>query len=608
LTVYPIDPCQVSDQDCITLTFAPSPTADAGDDATICEGDEFPVSGTATNYSSVLWTTDGDGTFDTPDALDAIYTHGPNDASNGFVTLTFTAEPTGGCLVPDSDDLILTIVAKPTVDLGDDKSLSCDDYDFANSEWMPVELFPVIANYTTVQWTSSGTGYFDDPTAVNAVYHLSSDDIWGGEIELCIAVNGEGACSFVATDCVTIYVPQQIILFDQNGWWGVSSYLDTDLPTVPEVMAPIVEDPIDLTGSRHLVIQINKSGQYYWPEPTPAINQLGDWAPIGYKAKIKYEPACLPIFGDTLVENTFEISGAFTYVPVLTNVKVNILDLFGPDTANILLIYDWVTTDAWFPDVLDQLTEFVPGKAYLLVNRNPFGAPYTVDFPDYDPNVTFVTDVAGGNDAGNNSPWNDVENTALPHFIMFADQALAQLQPGDIIGAFNQYEECVGMAEFSDRSSFYKLVAMGDDPITQAIDGFETDEYMNFKLYRQATAETFEVTFTYDTQYPNYNGLFAINGVSKVVNMTMSITGINDIPANYSVSVYPNPANTVVNIASDYNMTSVTLVNYVGQTVYTEAVTGNSHQINVSNYVTGMYFVRIETADGTVITKRLTID
>jgi hypothetical protein len=373
-------------------------------------------------------------------------------------------------------------------------------------------------------------------------------------------------------------------------------------------MAPIVEDPIDLTGSRHLVIQINKSGQYYWPEPTPAINQLGDWAPIGYKAKIKYEPACLPIFGDTLVENTFEISGAFTYVPVLTNVKVNILDLFGPDTANILLIYDWVTTDAWFPDVLDQLTEFVPGKAYLLANRNPFGAPYTVDFPDYDPNVTFVTDVAGGNDAGNNSPWNDVENTALPHFIMFADQALAQLQPGDIIGAFNQYEECVGMAEFSDRSSFYKLVAMGDDPITQAIDGFETDEYMNFKLYRQATAETFEVTFTYDTQYPNYNGLFAINGVSKVVNMTMSITGINDIPANYSVSVYPNPANSVVNIASDYNMTSVTLVNYVGQTVYTQAVTGNSHQINVSNYVTGMYFVRIETTDGSVITKRLTID
>jgi hypothetical protein len=55
-------------------------------------------------------------------------------------------------------------------------------------------------------------------------------------------------------------------------------------------------------------------------------------------------------------------------------------------------------------------------------------------------------------------------------------------------------------------------------------------------------------------------------------------------------------------------MKSVTLVNYVGQTVFTQAVNGNSYQINVSNYVTGMYFVRIETTDGNVITKRIAVD
>ena len=96
--------------------------------------------------------------------------------------------------------------------------------------------------------------------------------------------------------------------------------------------------------------------------------------------------------------------------------------------------------------------------------------------------------------------------------------------------------------------------------------------------------------------------------MSKVVGMTLSITGIGDINNTYSVNVFPNPAKDVINITSDYNIKSVTLVNYVGQTVFTQAVSGNSYQINVSEYVTGMYFVRVETTDGSVITKRIAID
>jgi hypothetical protein len=616
LRVFATNPCVGYAEDCITLIIAPSPEAYAGIDATICEGDTYTLAdASASEFDYVEWS-GGDGTFDDVNAINATYTPGAQDILDGTVDLCMTAFPTGGCLIEDVDCMELAIVAQPTVDLGDDRSLSCDDYNFMDSKWNPIEVFPVIANYTTVQWSSTGTGSFDDANAVNAVYHMSSADIWGGEFELCIEVNGEGSCAFVAEDCITIYVPQQIILFDHNEWWGVSSYLDTDLPTVPEVMDPIVKDPIDGTGSRHLVIQINKAGQYFWPEPIPYINQLGDWAPIGYKAKIKDAPACLPIFGDTLIDQTFEINGPFTYVPVLTNVAVPIADLFEGhiypfDTLvplDVLFIYDWSTKHLWTQGTFQtsDLQDLVPGRAYLLVSTDA-SLTYTVEFPDFNPDVTFVS-AAPGSDAGNNSPWNDVENTALPHFLMFADEVLAEMQPGDIIGAFNQFDECVGMEEFVNRESFFKLIAMGDDPLTQVVDGFETGEIMNFKLYRQATDETFEVSFTYDAQFPSYNGLFAVNGFSRVIGMTMSITGINDIPSNYSVSVYPNPATSVVNVASDYNMKSVTLVNYVGQTVYTQPVTGNSCQINVSNYVTGMYFVRIETADGSVITKRVTIE
>ena len=36
----------------------------AGVDATICEDDSYTLSGSGTNYRSVLWTSSGDGLFD----------------------------------------------------------------------------------------------------------------------------------------------------------------------------------------------------------------------------------------------------------------------------------------------------------------------------------------------------------------------------------------------------------------------------------------------------------------------------------------------------------------------------------------------------------------
>jgi hypothetical protein len=90
--------------------------------------------------------------------------------------------------------------------------------------------------------------------------------------------------------------------------------------------------------------------------------------------------------------------------------------------------------------------------------------------------------------------------------------------------------------------------------------------------------------------------------------MTMSITSINDVNFSDNVQVFPNPAKNVINVVSDLNVKSITLVNYVGQTVYNQIVNGNRFQINVSDYVSGMYFVRIETTQGTIITKRITVE
>lgn len=88
-------------------------TADAGVDAGICEDESYTLMGVATNYSSVLWTTSGFGTFDDPNLLNATYT--PGFGELGDITLTLTAYG----IPPDanaSDNMVLTIHDGPEGD------------------------------------------------------------------------------------------------------------------------------------------------------------------------------------------------------------------------------------------------------------------------------------------------------------------------------------------------------------------------------------------------------------------------------------------------------------------------------------------------------------
>jgi hypothetical protein len=610
LTAIPVAPCQEPVEACITITFDPSPAISDLQDATICEGDlEYCFTGvTATDYSSLLWT-GGDGTFDDATALNPCYTPGPADILAGEVILTLTAQPEGGCNTPAVDAMTLFIVADPTIDLAPEMELTCANYDFVLEQWLPIGLAPVVANASSVLWTTTGDGFFDDPAVAVTSYNVGPlVDKWNGSVTLTLTAMGDDNCGVIAQASIIIYIPQQIIeVLPGTVWRGISSYVDKSTTSVSEVMDPVVVVP----GSQSLVIMINKNGKYFWPEPIPAINQLGLWQPIGYKAKFKAE-GCLPIYGDVAYDTVspdFAISGAFTYVPCLTNYPVAIDDIFDTHRDDILLIYSWEEGLLWVPDttVVSPLEFIRPGSAYLLVNRP--GANYTITFPPFDLTASIVANAVTPPAATDYStPWNAAVNTSQPHFILFADQVLANMQVGDIVGAFNQYDECVGTTEVDVRNGMIKLLAMGDDPSTEAIDGFEDGENMMFKLYRPSTDQTFEVTFMYDANYPNYDNNFAVYGVSRVVDMTMTLTSLNELAVDRSINVYPNPANEVINIASDYDLRKVTLVNYVGQTVFSQAVTGNNFQINVSSFVTGMYFVRIETTQANVITKPISVE
>ena len=92
--------------DTIVVTVNGRVTADAGPNATYSYPvNSFPVYGSATNYSSVMWLTAGDGYFNIDTTLNSLYYPGANDKHNGGVLLSLQAYS----IPPCSDTAIDTV-------------------------------------------------------------------------------------------------------------------------------------------------------------------------------------------------------------------------------------------------------------------------------------------------------------------------------------------------------------------------------------------------------------------------------------------------------------------------------------------------------------------
>ncbi|MEN8225719.1 MAG: T9SS type A sorting domain-containing protein [Bacteroidota bacterium] len=77
--------------DSLIMGIDTMPTVVAGPDTMICIGQSLQLNGYAAPYDSVKWWTNGDGIFDDPSSLNAVYTPGDNDTTGKHVELNLTA-------------------------------------------------------------------------------------------------------------------------------------------------------------------------------------------------------------------------------------------------------------------------------------------------------------------------------------------------------------------------------------------------------------------------------------------------------------------------------------------------------------------------------------
>jgi len=136
------------------IEVVPLPIVDAGSDATIHKNDTHQLDAFATNYSSLFWTTSGDGSFSAPDILDPVYTPGVMDIENATVVLSITAFPLSPCELA-IDTMILTIDTTTGI-ISYNKKAMVNVFPNPASTEIQIECFALLGDFLIIEIMNSG--------------------------------------------------------------------------------------------------------------------------------------------------------------------------------------------------------------------------------------------------------------------------------------------------------------------------------------------------------------------------------------------------------------------------------------------------------------------
>jgi len=154
---------------------------------------------------------------------------------------------------------------------------------------------------------------------------------------------------------------------------------------------------------------------------------------------------------------------------------------------------------------------------------------------------------------------------------------------------------------------------LNDNTVTGSIDfyladftngnSYIIDDWTNVDLSSLGNVDGLKFTFsssdvgTYGINTPLYYCLDNLQ-YSNIVSVENT--------ENNNINIYPNPANSTVNISNVHNR-NITINDISGKTVYAKNNCYENEQLNISDFKSGIYFVRIEE-NNQVFTKKLIIE
>ena len=327
-------------------------------------------------------------------------------------------------------------------------------------------------------------------------------------------------------------------------------------------------------------------GSMFWPGQN--LNTIGQWDTYdGHIIKMTQD-VTLEVSGDEIDNKSVFLESGLNLIPVLSSDPVNVELLFST-IPELVLVKEVAGTGVYLPQWgINTIGNVIPGNAYFAYTNQAGSISFIggelKDISEHE-NVKLNT---------LKTPWNVVKQVPGSHVVVFNIND-NRIQPGDVIGGFTGSELCAGIVQMDEYNGSFALMLNADDPFDDEVNGFQNNEEIHYRLYRESTNETFDLTVEYNADLNQ--GSFVPNGMSEVVAVKASVLGTDNANID-EMTVYPNPSSGMFNLSGTENVENIEVSDAYGKLIF-KAGPGFAKRIDLSNHPTGIYFVKAINNDGT---------
>ncbi|MBO6880221.1 Ig-like domain-containing protein [Winogradskyella sp.] len=603
----------------VTVTVVPEVIADAGNDVTICAGEEVTLNATGgTIYS-----------WDTGDTTSEIIV-------TPTVTTTYTVTVEDDYGYSDTDSVTVTVNETPDITVNDDVAIvdgetvtltasGGDNYQWNTGETTAsIDVSPSVTTTYTVISTAVGGCADIEQVTVTIIPEVVADA--GEDVVICsgesVTLNATGGVTYTwntggtganPTVSPTVTTTYTVTVEDAYG------YTDTDSVTVTVNQTPNLTVTNDITIIEGEVIELvaNGAAEYLWntgdvsssitvsPSQTTTYTVTGTTGTCSAEAQVT-----------VTVEGLFEASAGEdrrvcendTYEVVLTaNTGDSYLWSTGETTQSITVsplsttTYTVTVTEGSQEDT-DDVTVFVdPNPNVVIVNGNSVNIM----------NGDFVTLSATG---ANTYQWNN--GATQPNIAVSPSQTTTYEVRGYIGDCYDEKQVVVNVIPEVEADAGEDVeICLGETVTLTATGG---DEY---EWSTGESTQSIQVSPNTTTEYTVtvFNALdFDEDSVMVFVDDDCDEeggeTGVPEDPQNFSFDVFPNPAKNYVNVklSGSVALSRVHLYDITGKLIHSEIISNDNlsmsttTRIDVTMLRPGMYIIKMNDIDRE-ITKRLII-
>ena len=547
---YTKDSYQTGGSDCAWIDYVGLPVdrvmaGTAGYDVTICEDSEAQIVGYAMNYNNLQWTTSGDGTFDDASIATPIYTPGAQDIENGQATLTLTINGDGETI---TDEMTVFIIEKLVITPALVGETHC-----AIDEPQPIAV-EITGDYISFQWLTDGDGEFENASALETTSTPGLSDMANGVTLTAFAVTpGCGTVTyeypFEMNPMPEMTLATDAIQVCEGGnavmSFTLEGYTPNGVPTSPDFVVFINGEMHELTqGTTSIDLGVLEVGENVFN-----INSVQNRT-----CHVDYEDG----------EFTFTVNVNAAPTMTMSEVPASICE---GETVDVEFNFTGVAPFMVEATGMDSFTAESDNYTMTLTPAATINAT-----------ITKVTDANGC-------------ETALEQAINVTVNPIVEVP------------EINGDAELDVRLTPTTTYTISNDVMA----GFSIEPEEAGTLVPANDGMSVVVTWS-----GTYKGEVVLTAtpVSECNdgNGTLNINVKNSTDLNeYGIhaSLYPNPTDGNVTIEAE-GMNRIVVVNEMGQVVYDAEVNESAAILNMGQYGTGVYMIRIYAENGMSV-KRVTV-